>query len=97
MFTDNFVLQLHNVLRPFFLRRLKTDVITDLPRKREVVLYAGMTDVQAAYYRAIKTRDMDKLTATRDPNKTVRAPQLHNMMMQLRKVCFELCRLGDNC
>jgi ATP-dependent DNA helicase len=34
------VSKLHDILRPFLLRRIKTDVLHDLPPKREVVVYS---------------------------------------------------------
>ena len=34
------------VLRPFLLRRIKTDVETSLPSKKEILLYAQMTPLQ---------------------------------------------------
>ena len=40
------VSKLHAILRPFVLRRLKSDVEIDLPSKMEVVLYAGMSACQ---------------------------------------------------
>ena len=33
---------LHEILRPFFLRRTKEEVLKDLPPKTEVILYTGM-------------------------------------------------------
>ncbi|RKP40168.1 SNF2 family N-terminal domain-containing protein [Dimargaris cristalligena] len=47
------VSKLHHILRPFLLRRLKTDVEKDLPKKREYVLYAPLTHLQQVYYRVI--------------------------------------------
>ena len=38
--------QLHRLLRPFMLRRLKVDV-ANLPPKKETVLYVPMTEVCA--------------------------------------------------
>jgi SWI/SNF-related matrix-associated actin-dependent regulator of chromatin subfamily A member 5 len=40
------VRQLHRVLRPFMLRRLKVDVAKSLPPKSESILYVGMTPLQ---------------------------------------------------
>ena len=34
--------KLHGILKPFLLRRLKGDVETNLPRKKEIILYAHM-------------------------------------------------------
>lgn len=43
------VTKLHEILRPFLLRRIKKDVLTDLPPKKEVVVYAGMSKLQSGY------------------------------------------------
>ena len=45
---------LHAILKPFLLRRIKTDVETDLPKKREYILYAPLTAPQKELYRQIK-------------------------------------------
>ncbi len=57
--------KLHKILRPFLLRRLKTDVATDLPPKKEMLLYVGMSDVQRNVYRQILSKDMDALNGMR--------------------------------
>lgn len=38
--------KLHLILRPFLLRRMKEDVEQMLPRKKEIILYANMTELQ---------------------------------------------------
>lgn len=38
--------KLHSILRPFLLRRVKSDVEKMLPRKKEIILYTRMTDHQ---------------------------------------------------
>ena len=43
---DSMVSKLHDILKPFLLRRIKVDVETDLPAKQEVVMYAPMTPAQ---------------------------------------------------
>lgn len=40
------VQQLHKVLRPFLLRRVKSDVERSLPPKKELILKIGMSAVQ---------------------------------------------------
>lgn len=40
------VSKLHDILKPFFLRRLKSDVSLKLPQKQEIILYAPMTQHQ---------------------------------------------------
>ncbi|XP_063240792.1 lymphoid-specific helicase-like isoform X2 [Bacillus rossius redtenbacheri] len=43
---------LHEILAPFMLRRVKADVELELPPKREVLVYAPMTEIQHELYRA---------------------------------------------
>ena len=45
---------LHAILKPFLLRRVKTDVETMLPKKREYILYAPLTQAQREIYIKIK-------------------------------------------
>lgn len=44
---------MHAILKPFILRRVKTDVETALPKKREYILYAPLTSEQKELYREI--------------------------------------------
>ncbi|KAF2193274.1 SNF2 family helicase/ATPase-like protein PasG [Zopfia rhizophila CBS 207.26] len=47
------VKSLHAVLKPFLLRRVKTDVESLMPKKREYVLFAPLTPMQRELYQAI--------------------------------------------
>ena len=47
------VSSLHAILKPFLLRRVKADVETSLPKKREYVLYAPLTQTQRELYQEI--------------------------------------------
>jgi ATP-dependent DNA helicase len=49
----NLVTTMHAILKPFLLRRVKTDVETSLPKKREYILYAPLTAEQKDLYREI--------------------------------------------
>jgi len=50
---NNLVASLHAILKPFLLRRVKTDVENQLPPKREYLIYAPLTSEQRDLYRAI--------------------------------------------
>lgn len=52
--------ELHQVLQPFLLRRVKAEVEIELPKKLEMVIYHGMSALQKKYYRAILTKDLGK-------------------------------------
>lgn len=43
------VTKLHEILRPFLLRRIKADVLKEMPPKREVIVYSGISKLQAGY------------------------------------------------
>lgn len=43
------VTKLHEILRPFLLRRVKKDVLKEMPPKKEVVVYSGMSKLQLGY------------------------------------------------
>ncbi|KAF1976570.1 hypothetical protein BU23DRAFT_551518 [Bimuria novae-zelandiae CBS 107.79] len=47
------VKSLHAVLKPFLLRRIKTDVESLMPKKREYVLFAPLTSMQRELYQTI--------------------------------------------
>ncbi|KAF1845049.1 uncharacterized protein K460DRAFT_354908 [Cucurbitaria berberidis CBS 394.84] len=83
--SDTVVQQLHKVLRPFLLRRVKADVEKSLLPKKEINLYVGMSDMQVQWYKKILEKDIDAVnggTGTKE-SKT----RLLNIVMQLRKCC----------
>lgn len=52
-------LQPVQVLRPFLLRRLKSDVEKGLPPKKETILKIGMSEMQRKYYAALLQKDIE--------------------------------------
>lgn len=73
--------RLHQVLRPFLLRRLKTDVESQLPQKVEHVLPCAMSSWQKVIYRQI----MNRIGLATGRANGVRA--FNNLLMQCKKVC----------
>eukprot|EP01127_Copromyxa_protea_P016450 TRINITY_DN4889_c0_g2_i1.p1 TRINITY_DN4889_c0_g2~~TRINITY_DN4889_c0_g2_i1.p1 ORF type:complete len:1099 (-),score=234.97 TRINITY_DN4889_c0_g2_i1:59-3355(-) len=70
---------LHEIMRPFILRRVKEDVLQDLPQKTEMVLYTGMSKLQKDYYKSILTQDTKILSDNRN--------SLMNAVINLKKCC----------
>lgn len=83
--TDDIVSKLHMVLRPFLLRRLKADVERNLPPKKEIKLFVGMSKMQKDWYLKIITRDIEAINGV-VKGKAGRM-RLLNLVMQLRKAC----------
>ncbi|CAN1164464.1 ISWI chromatin-remodeling complex ATPase CHR17 [Linum perenne] len=75
------VQQLHKILRPFLLRRLKFDVEKGLPPKKETILKVGMSQMQKQYYKALLQKDLEVVNAGGERKR------LLNIAMQLQKCC----------
>lgn len=69
------------VLRPFLLRRVKSDVERGLPPKKETILKIGMSAMQRKWYAALLQKDIEALNGGADRSR------LLNVVMQLRKCC----------
>ena len=82
---DKVVKQLHTVLQPFLLRRIKNEVETSLLPKQELNLYVGMSSMQKKWYRKILEKDLDAVNGA-NGNKESKT-RLLNIVMQLRKCC----------
>ena len=80
----NMISQLHKILRPFMLRRLKADVAKGLPPKTETIVMVGMSKMQKQLYKKLLLRDLDAFTGNNaGKNRTA----VLNIVMQLRKCC----------
>ncbi|XP_068449073.1 chromodomain-helicase-DNA-binding protein 1-like isoform X2 [Clinocottus analis] len=72
--------ELQKILDPFLLRRVKSEVAVDLPKKTELLLYHGMSALQKKYYKALLMKDPEAFGKKRS-NKN----KLLNILMNLRK------------
>eukprot|EP00058_Branchiostoma_floridae_P004301 XP_002589789.1 hypothetical protein BRAFLDRAFT_90470 [Branchiostoma floridae] len=68
------------IMQPFVLRRLKRDVLTQLPKKHEQVEHCPMTDKQVELYADLKAK-LSRSLKTEDGSST-----FSGAMMQLRKM-----------
>ncbi|KAF8266870.1 SNF2 family DNA-dependent ATPase [Lactarius quietus] len=75
---------LHKILRPFLLRRVKSDVEKNLLPKKEINIYVGLTEMQRKWYRSVLEKDIDAVNGL--TGKKEGKTRLMNMVMQLRKV-----------
>lgn len=80
---ESLVERLHAVLRPFLLRRLKSDVEKKLLPKKEVKVYVGLSKMQREWYTRILLKDIDVVNGAGKSDKM----RLLNILMQLRKCC----------
>lgn len=73
--------RLHAVLRPFLLRRLKSEVEKGILPKKEIKVFVSLTKMQRELYTKILLKEIDIVNGAG----VVEKMRLHNIMMQLRK------------
>ena len=87
--TKENVPRLHELLRPFFLRRTKAQVLAFLPAMAQIIVPVTLTILQKKLYKSILARNPELLKAIFGGSKRVVAKtersSLNNILMQLRK------------
>ncbi|KIY63755.1 hypothetical protein CYLTODRAFT_425826 [Cylindrobasidium torrendii FP15055 ss-10] len=83
--TEDLIKELHERLRPYFLRRIKSQVLT-LPPKNEVIVPVSMSQLQKEMYRSILTHNSLVLQNLKTNNGPAQSrTKINNVLMQLRK------------
>ncbi|KAK1931995.1 ATP-dependent DNA helicase DDM1 [Phytophthora citrophthora] len=86
------IAKLHEILRPFLLRRLKVDVVKEMVSKTEIFVYCSMTPMQREYYNMIcdgtLADAMEQKYGKFQAHKKFNTRTLRNKMMHLRKCCL---------
>jgi len=80
-FAQQRIAQARNIMQPFVLRRLKADVLRQLPEKVDTVERCPLTEHQLAIYSKVQLIFQNKSCGKKLP-----ASQLKNVCMELRKV-----------
>ncbi|XP_076955078.1 chromatin-remodeling ATPase INO80-like [Bidens hawaiensis] len=81
--------RLHAILKPFMLRRVKKDVVSELTRKTEITVHCKLSSRQQAFYQAIKNKISlaELFDSNRGQLNEKKFMNLMNIVIQLRKVC----------
>ncbi|KAL2196486.1 PHD/FYVE-zinc-finger like domain-containing protein [Corynascus similis CBS 632.67] len=79
--------QLHSLIRPYFLRRTKAEVLTFLPPMAQIILPVSMTVLQERLCKSIMERNPELIRSVfvQGKLKTHERGSLSNILMQLRK------------
>lgn len=77
---DSLVTRLHSILRPFLLRRIKSDVEKGLLPKKEFKVYVPMVAMQRLWYKKILMKEIDTVNGAGEMKRV----RLLNLVMQLR-------------
>ena len=82
------IMKLHDLIRPYFLRRTKAQVLTFLPPMAQIILPVSMSILQKKVYRTILAKNPDLMRSIFNPDQGLgkgERASLSNVLMQLRK------------
>ncbi len=81
--------RLKRLLQPFILRRLKTDVLTELPARTEVTLHVELSEEERVFYEALRRNAMAVMERSQEQGE--QAGQQHLQVLaeitKLRRAC----------
>lgn len=82
------IIEIHSLLRPFFLRRTKAQVLRHLPPMAQIIIPVTMTVVQKKLYKSILAKNQELIKAIFGGSQKLKQTDksnLNNILMQLRK------------
>jgi len=77
---------LRKLISPFILRRLKADVLTELPSRTEINLHVELSPQEVAFYEALRQKALENLLESSDKPGQKRIKVLAEIM-KLRRAC----------
>ncbi|EEB08811.1 SHREC complex subunit Mit1 [Schizosaccharomyces japonicus yFS275] len=83
--------EVHQLLKPYVLRRVKDDVLNSLPPKVELIIPLSMTSLQKKLYKSILAKNVNLIKSITSKSRSGKGPSqssqtsLNNILMQLRK------------
>lgn len=88
--------QLKKLIRPFILRRLKSEVLEELPPKTEITLKVNMSDDEMSFYEALRQKSLSRITALDGSDGERRFTILAEIMKLRRAACHSRLVLPDS-
>ena len=79
--------QLRKLIRPFILRRLKSDVLQELPAKTEVTLEVEMSEEESVLYEAQRLQALENINAHSGEGDGQRYLRILGEITKLRRLC----------
>jgi ATP-dependent DNA helicase len=91
---ERVISKLHEILRPFLLRRMKKDVLLSMPPKTEIAVYCGTSHIQREYNRCINDGTLRDCLMSMGIEAAKEVSQT-NPHMNLRKTCNHPFLFGE--
>lgn len=87
--------RLRRLVRPFFLRRTKAEVLPELPEKIEQILWCELSGIQREVYKRILEEGQEEVRQSRRRLGTQRARMtMFTVLLRLRQACCDLRLTG---
>ncbi len=87
-------IKLKKLIRPFILRRIKADVLDELPPRTEITLDVEMNEEEKHFYEALRQNALDILEENKD--RKGRHLQILTEIMKLRQACCNTQLIDSN-
>jgi hypothetical protein len=78
--------RLRRLIQPFVLRRIKSQVLSELPPRTEIVIPVDLSEDETALYESLRRQAIDKLAGLQQPQNQ-KAIEILAEMMKLRRAC----------
>jgi len=78
--------RLRRLIQPFVLRRIKSQVLSELPPRTEIVIPVDLSEDETALYESLRRQAIDKLASLQQPQNQ-KAIEILAEMMKLRRAC----------
>ncbi|HSW73127.1 MAG TPA: DEAD/DEAH box helicase [Chlamydiales bacterium] len=79
---------LNKLVKPFILRRKKSDVLLDLPEKIEEISYCDLSEEQHKLYNEVVNGEKNQLlTDLKDQQKAVSYTHVFSLLLKLKQIC----------
>ena len=84
--------RLRRIIAPFILRRLKTEVLDDLPERTEITLHVEMSPQETALYEVLRQRALEELQAASAEDPSAReGPRRLQLLAHLTRLRLACC------
>ena len=83
--------RLRRIIAPFMLRRLKTEVLDDLPERTEITLHVTLSSEEAALYEMLRERALEQLMAAREGNPDADEGERFQLFAHLTRLRLACC------
>ncbi|KAK3087350.1 hypothetical protein FSP39_004956 [Pinctada imbricata] len=92
----NILSMLHQILTPFMLRRLKQDVDLVIPPKKEILVYAHLTELQQRTYKAVVDRTIFNNDEEEDKKENIEVNEKGKPVRRAAKKKIDYSLMGDS-